>query len=319
MTTISIIICTLDRPDMVQRCINSIVRAELDRVVEIILADQGPPGNNSAYCQRLADRGVPLTHLLLDRPGVQHARNAAIRQATGALLLFTDDDCIVTPDWAQAIRRGFADPSRHCVVGRVYPYGNVPGKLPCSILERPHPRLFRGNQFPFDIGVGNNMAFRRKLLQRIGGFDETLGAGTPAKACGDTEMFHRILKTGHTIAYQPEAVLYHDAWRTPEQVVGAAYSYNFGAAYYLFRCIRMGDIRSLGYLGGRLLGGALLAWLHFWIIGDPVRRCRAVQQFKGLWHGFLAGLRAPDPRISRIGPANDNRNRATRPDHIRSH
>ena len=59
------------------------------------------------------------------------------------------------------------------------------------------------------FGVGANMAFRTKALRRLGGFDEALGAGTPAQGSEDTKMFTDLLREGDTVAYRPSAVTRH--------------------------------------------------------------------------------------------------------------
>jgi GT2 family glycosyltransferase len=58
------------------------------------------------------------------------------------------------------------------------------------------------------IGAGANMAFRREVFERLGGFDERLGAG--AAGCSeDSEMWYRVLAAGHSCRYEPAAVVRH--------------------------------------------------------------------------------------------------------------
>ena len=54
-----------------------------------------------------------------------------------------------------------------------------------------------------EFGTGANMAFRRAVFDRIGGFDPALGVGTPARGGGDLEMFHRVLAGGQSSATNP--------------------------------------------------------------------------------------------------------------------
>jgi GT2 family glycosyltransferase len=53
------------------------------------------------------------------------------------------------------------------------------------------------------------MAFRPRVIERIGGFDTALGAGTPAMGSEDTLAFTQVLRSGGTIVYQPSAVVRH--------------------------------------------------------------------------------------------------------------
>jgi GT2 family glycosyltransferase len=67
----------------------------------------------------------------------------------------------------------------------------------------------------WEIGAGANMAFRREVFDKIGGFDERLDAGA-AGCSGDSEFWYRILHAGGVRRYEPSAVLYHFHRRTPE-------------------------------------------------------------------------------------------------------
>ena len=58
------------------------------------------------------------------------------------------------------------------------------------------------------IGAGAKMAFRRSVFERVGLFDERLGAG--ASGCSeDSEMWYRILASGGCCVYEPRAVVFH--------------------------------------------------------------------------------------------------------------
>jgi hypothetical protein len=59
------------------------------------------------------------------------------------------------------------------------------------------------------FGTGANMTFRPGVIERIGGFDPALGAGTPAMGSEDTLAFTQVLRGGGTIAYQPTALVRH--------------------------------------------------------------------------------------------------------------
>jgi GT2 family glycosyltransferase len=59
------------------------------------------------------------------------------------------------------------------------------------------------------FGTGASMAFRTRTLRTLGGFDEALGAGTPAQGGEDTLMFTRLLDGGATTLYHPAALVRH--------------------------------------------------------------------------------------------------------------
>jgi hypothetical protein len=156
------------------------------------------------------------------RPGLDWARNRGIREARHHLLAFTDDDVRVDRGWLGAIARGFAEPGVGLVTGLV-----APGELETSAqlaFEYRYggmgkgctPRTFDRDRLgpagliaAHQVGVGANMAFRRTVFDRIGGFDTGLDVGTPARGGGDLDMFHRVLGAGARARYEPAALVWH--------------------------------------------------------------------------------------------------------------
>jgi GT2 family glycosyltransferase len=149
------------------------------------------------------------------------ARNRGVQESAGQILAFIDDDCEAHPDWLTAIRAGFSDPLVSFVTGRVRPAG----------LKRKSQQLFE-SRFPFDrgpcsrrftrfdnggwspllmgeMGTGANMAFRRWVLDRIGGFDVDLDMGTLVGGGGDLDAFARALDEGTVCQYAADAVVFH--------------------------------------------------------------------------------------------------------------
>jgi hypothetical protein len=54
------------------------------------------------------------------------------------------------------------------------------------------------------------MAFRREALDRIGGFDVALGAGTPTAGGEDTLAITLVMLDGYEVAYEPAALMWHN-------------------------------------------------------------------------------------------------------------
>ena len=91
------------------------------------------------------------------------------------------------------------------------------------------------------------MVTRPGVVERFGGFDPALGAGTPARSGEDTLLFMRLLRAGGTIAYRPSVLVRHFHRREPAGLRDQLAGYGIGltAAYTaLLRC----DPRALGTL-----------------------------------------------------------------------
>ena len=74
------------------------------------------------------------------------------------------------------------------------------------------------------------MAFRVETLRGLGGFDPTLGTGTPARGGEDIDIAVRLLTAGHLLVRQPAAVLWHPSPSTDEQLRRQMHDYGCGLA-----------------------------------------------------------------------------------------
>jgi glycosyltransferase involved in cell wall biosynthesis len=215
---ISVVICTRDRGEALAECLRS-VTTQRSAPGEIVVVDNSSDGSAKPIC----DRFTEIRHVHEPRPGLSIARNTGIRVSRGDVIAFTDDDVELHPGWTAEIGRAFADQSIDALTGLVLP----------ARLDTPAQRIFQldkggfGSTFiplRFDnrffaetrphgahvwkMGAGANMAFRRSLFERIGLFDERLGAG--AAGCSeDSELWYRMLANGGVCLYEPRAVVFH--------------------------------------------------------------------------------------------------------------
>jgi glycosyltransferase involved in cell wall biosynthesis len=211
----SIAICTRERPDDLRECLAALTNLP-DDGQEILVIDNAP--RTDATLNEV-ERFHGVRYIREDRPGLDVARNRALREARHEIVAFTDDDARVDPAWLRALLRNFADPLVLCVTGLTL----------AAELETPAQEAFE-QQNPFGrgfirrvfeatthnplqaapMGAGVNMALRREaVLRRLDGFDVALDAGTPTQSGGDHELFTRILTAGFRIVYEPAALVWH--------------------------------------------------------------------------------------------------------------
>ncbi len=86
------------------------------------------------------------------------------------------------------------------------------------------------------FGVGVNMAFRREVLDAIGGFDVALDVGTPSRGGGDVALFHRFVARGYTLHYDPSALVWHTHRRQFAALHRQVYDNGRSFGCYLIRC-----------------------------------------------------------------------------------
>ncbi len=217
--SVSVVVCTRDRPRDLERCLGSL-RGLAVPASEILVVDNGSRPDTT----RSLVAGLPgVTYVREPRPGLSAARNAGVAHASGEIVAFTDDDVVVHPDWVARLRDGFADPRVLAVTGLVLPdeleteaqwmFERVLGGFGQGYRAQSFDRAFfsrmsRKGVPVWRIGAGANMAMRREVFDRVGGFDERLGAG--AAGCSeDSELWYRLLAEGHVCRYEPAAVVFH--------------------------------------------------------------------------------------------------------------
>lgn len=264
---ISVIVATRDRPEQLRRCLSSLLGSEYPEF-EIIVVDNAPADEAAEALVRGTFRGR-VRYVREPVAGLARAHNRGLARARGPLVAFTDDDTLVDAHWLSALAETFAQDARiGCVTGLILPAeletpaqtalerqgGFAKGYTPCtwSLSDPPADPLF-----PFTagrFGSGANMAFRTDTLRSLGGFDTATGAGTPARGGDDLLAFFEVLAAGHTLAYQPGAIVWHHHRRSPEAVAAQVFGYGAGLTAYLTGALVKDPHRLPGLLR-RLPGG----------------------------------------------------------------
>jgi GT2 family glycosyltransferase len=190
---------------------------------EIVVVDNRPETSGVAALLRSAN--LPGVVVVREpRPGLSRARIAGLARARGEIVAFTDDDVVIDEGWLEALVRGFADDSVACVTGLVLPFelqtpaqawfeefgGYAKGYASrrFDLAEHRAP----GRLYPFAAGLfgtGANGAFRRSVLRELGGFDDQLGLGTPARGGEDLDAYLTVVQAGLALVYEPAAVMWH--------------------------------------------------------------------------------------------------------------
>ena len=245
---ITVVICTRERPGALARCLDSLL-AQAYPDFRVLVVDNAPVTDTTAEVVRSAARRGPVTYLVEPRAGLSFARNAAVAAAPGEILAWIDDDEYADPNWLAEVARALADhPEADVVSGVIVPAeletraqlwfeqfgGHSKGRGFKPDVFSPATAHLQSPLYPLPpFGTGANMTFRPGVIERIGGWDTALGAGTPAMGSEDTLAFTQVLVSGGTIVYQPTAVTHHYHRRDVEglhkQMVG--YGAGLTAAY----------------------------------------------------------------------------------------
>jgi glycosyltransferase involved in cell wall biosynthesis len=247
MPTLTVAVCTRDRPDDIQRCLAALERLD-PPADEILVVDNAP---RTAATREIVAGHPRVRYVCEPTPGLDWARNRAIDEARGDVIAYTDDDVVVDSGWAGALKRAFRDaPDASAVTGLVLPFeletraqqlfeeyggfGRGFVRRVYGVDESQGERAVAMHGGTGKFGTGANMAFRRSIFADIGGFDPALDVGTVTNGGGDLDMFFRILREGHTLVYEPAALVRHRHRR--DQAALVRQIQNNGIGFYSYIC-----------------------------------------------------------------------------------
>ena len=228
----TVAVATMDRPCALARCVTAILGGQT-LPAELVIVDQSTGSETAAVVMAAGwARVVPLRYVRQPRRGLAVARNAAIAHASRPIVAFTDDDCVPEHRWLSTLVEAFDGRAQpHAVTGRVLPLGpERPGLYAVSTRASGVRAVYRERALPWAIGSGGNMAVKREWLDRIGGFDERLGVGSPGLSAEDIDLFYRLLHAGATLQYEPDAVVFHEQQDGARRLATRpAYGFGMGA------------------------------------------------------------------------------------------
>ncbi len=234
---LSLIVCTRDRSGRLDAFFEALGRMRARTAWELVIVDNGSIDDTPVRLATLAGSlEAPVTIVREPRPGLGRARNAGVTAARGALLAFTDDDCYPAVDYIDSVADAFADREQGFLAGRILLYDAQDHPITIRVDSTPIPIPPR-SVVPTGLVQGANMAFRREVLERIGGFDDALGPGTPF--CNDdVDAAARASAAGFAGSFVPEPVVHHHhGRRDPAEISALWRSYDHGRGAYYAKCI----------------------------------------------------------------------------------
>ncbi|OKH52669.1 hypothetical protein NIES2101_13580 [Calothrix sp. HK-06] len=244
--SLTVAICTKDRPDNLTRCLNSLLKLQEKSYFEILVVDNAPSD------QRTQDvvAALPTVRYVREpKPGLDFARNLAISSATGEILAYIDDDVVVDRQWLNGLKEAWAEnPDASAFTGLILPFEldteaqilfEEAGGFRRGFEKIRYGQVLPGNElYPCGSGIfgaGCNMAFRRDMLIKLGGFDEALDTGAPLPGGGDLDIFYRVIRAGYVLVYEPRYLIYHQHRRETAKLRHQYWTWGLGLMAFIIK------------------------------------------------------------------------------------
>ena len=277
--TVTVVIPTYNRGAIVAETVRRLF-ALTPPPDEIVVVDQsGDPAVASVVSRFEAAGARLLVATFRDR---SLAVNLGMREARHELVAVTDDDCTVDPSWIDRAWEHVAADATTIVTGRVLPVGEAVA-VP-SLVGMEQPCEYTGG-LHYDVLFGCNMACSRMRFLDLGGFDERV------KLAEDNDFCYRWLRAGRRLRYDPSMLIWHRAWRTPEQLATHFRGYARGQGIFYAKHLRRGDLAVLRFVAQDLRRAARAVVARL-VRGRPEWPDARLSLPLGLARGLVQGWRS---------------------------
>jgi GT2 family glycosyltransferase len=197
----SVVIPTYNGASRIRNTLEALLPQCAAHGAEILVVDDGSRDQTADVVESYAPRVRILRH---SNAGPAAARNRGAAEAKGAILLFTDDDCVPDPGWLQAMLAPFADPA---VVGAKGIYRTHQRSWVARFVQLDYEDRYRlMEQLPsIDFIDTYSAGFVRERFLEMDGYD----ASFPVACAEDVELSFRMSGRGWVMKYVPGAVVAH--------------------------------------------------------------------------------------------------------------
>jgi len=252
--TVSIIVPVRNGEATIPALLESLTKLDYDRdKLEFHIVD----GHSTDKTTDIVKQ-YPVKLITQDGKGLNAARNTGVRNSQSEIIAFTDSDCIVPANWVRNIVKNFNDSQIGCAGGSIK---GCNGDFLSDYADNsfmPVLRIFKKREVLDSIKLlsrypaGCNMAFRRKAVEDVGGFDESI-----RHAFDEDELIERICKAGYKMVLDPDCLVLHRHRSSLKELLKQNFGYGRGIGFLLKRKKARDPISKWALLN--LTG--FLAWL----------------------------------------------------------
>ena len=207
--SLSAILCTFNRAELLSRTLESILGQTLDQSnFELIVIDDGSTDETRKVVESF-ERRLPLRYAYQANAGLASARNHGIYRSQAPILLFLDDDDLCSPNlFEEHLKTHVQYPDNHfAVLGYVALDPNLAEKpvlhyvteVGCYLFS--YPNLKHGDVLDYPYFWGGCSSCKRKFLIEYGVFNPVFRFG-----CEDIELAYRLSKNNLKVVYNAHAV-----------------------------------------------------------------------------------------------------------------
>jgi glycosyltransferase involved in cell wall biosynthesis len=195
---VSVAVCTYNGSRTLEECLEGLERLDYPDY-EVIVVNDGSTDATAEIAARYRCRLIST-----ENRGLSNARNTALAKATGSIVAYIDDDAYPDPHWLRYFALTLLESSYAAVGGpNLAPPGD--GWIADCVANAPgNPTHVLLSDRDAEHIPGCNMAFRKSVLEAVGGFDARF-----CVAGDDVDLCWRLTDAGFTLGFSPAAMVWH--------------------------------------------------------------------------------------------------------------
>lgn len=198
---LSVLIATYNRRELLEQCLSYLIDKSEQLPDEVIIVVGGRDGSDKVV------RQYQKKHELVKLVEVQNkslgdSQNKGLPHCTGDIIATLDDDAFVFSNWTAMVKQAHCEhPQAGCIGGRII--NLFPNNLTARLESHIGLPYDKKEGFYTRTVAGVSCTYKRKVMKRVGYFDDSLPAGM------DSDYNWRILKAGYQVWFDPRIKMYH--------------------------------------------------------------------------------------------------------------
>jgi len=198
--------------EMLRQCLESIA-AQSGVCARVLVLDQEECSAIRHLCEIISSGDITFEYNVIPALGCARARNIALRLCSTGVLLWTDPDVLLAPDWAETLSRMLKERNIAVVGGKILPCWSKSPRwyIKTNVMADHYSLIDLGpGERETDRIIGGSMGINVGLLGENAFFDERFGRKDGTLLGGvDTEFCQRIMRKGYAVYYVGQTTALH--------------------------------------------------------------------------------------------------------------
>ncbi|MCF6313007.1 MAG: glycosyltransferase [Verrucomicrobiales bacterium] len=195
----SVIVCTYRGVKTLAECLASLEKIDYPDYEILLINDGADEG-----VKQIAKEFPAVRYFEMPHGGLSAARNLGADEATGEILVYTDDDCVADEQWLLYLAEGFAEGDFAAMGGPNISPKPINLEQACVVASPGGPAHVLLDDERAEHIPGCNLAVRKEAFEAIGGFREEFWT-----AGDDVDFCWRLQNYGYTIGFHGAAMVWH--------------------------------------------------------------------------------------------------------------